>query len=100
MPVFGHRALVTDRHHVANSATIGPASDQFCRRARDVCEMNMYHQLRSLCHTSILREAWKDGRPLSVHGWIYSIEDGLLHDLGTCVDAVEDLATLDRWYSG
>ena len=65
-----------------------------------MCEMIVYHQLRSLCHTSILREAWKDDQPLSVHGWIYSIEDGLLHDLGTRVDAVADLATLDRWYSG
>ncbi len=65
-----------------------------------MCEMNVYHQMRSLCHTSILREAWKDGQSLSVHGWIYSIEDGLLHDLGTRVDAIADLATLDRWYSG
>ena len=50
-----------------------------------LCEMNVRHQLRSLCHTRILREAWKDGRELTVHGWIYSIEDGLLHDLGTPV---------------
>ena len=61
-----------------------------------LCEMNVRHQLRSLCHTRILREAWKDGRELTVHGWIYSIEDGLLHDLGTPVGAAADLAALDR----
>jgi carbonic anhydrase len=61
--------------------------------------MNVHHQLRSLCHTRVVREAWKVGQPLTVHGWIYSIEDGLLRDLGTHVDAVTDLATLDRFDS-
>jgi carbonic anhydrase len=55
-----------------------------------MCEINVHHQLRSLCRTSILREAWNDGQQLTVHGWIYSIEDGLLHDLGTHVNAVAD----------
>ena len=61
-----------------------------------MCEMNVQHQLRNLCHTRILREAWRDGQDLTVHGWIYSIEDGLLRDLGTRVDGVAGLATLDR----
>lgn len=61
-----------------------------------LCEMNVHHQLRSLCGTRILREAWKDGQHLTVHGWIYSIEDGLLRDLGTRVDSVADLGTLDQ----
>ena len=79
----------------------GVHRDEFSGLDQDValahlCEMNVHHQLRSLCHTRILREAWKDGQHLTVHGWIYSIEDGLLHDLGTRVDAVADLGTLDR----
>lgn len=61
-----------------------------------LCEMNVHHQLRSLCESRILREAWKDGQHLTVHGWIYSIEDGLLRDLGTRVDSVADLGTLDQ----
>jgi carbonic anhydrase len=72
--------------------------DQDAAVAR-MCEMNVHHQLRSLCHTRVVREAWKVGQPLTVHGWIYSIEDGLLRDLGTHVDAVTDLATLDRFDS-
>ena len=75
--------------------------DELSALDRDValarmCEMNVLHQLRSLCHTSILREAWKDGQELTVHGWIYSIEDGLLHDLGIRAGAVADLGALDR----
>ena len=69
--------------------------DQEVALAR-LCEMNVQHQLRSLCHTRILRAAWNAGQHLTVHGWIYGIEDGLLHDLGTSVDAVADLGTLDR----
>ena len=64
-----------------------------------MCELNVHHQLHSLCHTRVVREVWKVGQPLTVHGWIYSIEDGLLRDLGTHVDAVRDLATLDRFDS-
>lgn len=59
-----------------------------------LCEINVLHQLRSLCQTSILREAWTDGRELTAHGWIYGIEDGLLHDLGAHVDASTDISTL------
>lgn len=65
-----------------------------------MCEMNVQHQLRSLCHTRILRAAWNAGQHLTVHGWIYSIEDGLLKDLGTRVDAVADLGALDRLSPG
>ena len=61
-----------------------------------LCELNVLRQLRSLCQTSILREVWDEGQHLTVHGWIYSIEDGLLHDLGADVDAESDLSLLDR----
>ncbi len=61
-----------------------------------LCELNVLRQLRSLCQTSILRDVWDEGQHLTVHGWIYSIEDGLLHDLGANVDAESDLSMLDR----
>ena len=52
-----------------------------------LCELNVQHQLRSLCQTSIMQEAWERGQDVTVHGWIYSIDNGLLHDLGTQVDS-------------
>jgi len=61
-----------------------------------LCEINVLHQLRSLCHTSTLREAWEDGQELTVHGWIYDIHDGLVRELGVRVDADTDLRVLDE----
>ena len=46
-----------------------------------LCELNIKEQVKNLCHTSIVQGAWKSGQSLSVHGWIYSIEDGILRDL-------------------
>ena len=70
------------------------ALDQDAAHAR-MCEMNVHHQLRSLCHTKVVQDAWKVGQQVTVHGWIYSIEDGLLSDLGIRVSAVSDLGALD-----
>ena len=35
--------------------------------------------------------AWARGQPLTVHGWIYGLKDGLMHDLGCTVHRAEDL---------
>ena len=51
-----------------------------------LCELNVAHQMASVCKTDAVQEAWKSDQPLSVHGWIYAIEDGLLRDLGTSVN--------------
>ena len=47
-----------------------------------LCELNVIEQAVNVCRTSIVQEAWKKGLPLSVRGWIYSLRDGLLVDLG------------------
>jgi len=46
-----------------------------------LCELNVKEQVTNVCNTTIVRNAWKQGQKLSVHGWIYSIENGLLKDL-------------------
>ena len=46
-----------------------------------LCELNVQEQVTNVCNTSIVQNAWKQGQNLFVHGWIYSIEDGLLRDL-------------------
>jgi carbonic anhydrase len=50
-----------------------------------LCEINVIEQVRNVCKTSIVRQAWRRGQELSVHGWIYGIRDGLLHDLKVTV---------------
>lgn len=46
-----------------------------------LCEMNVVEQVANVCNTTIIRDAWERGDDVSVHGWIYSIKDGLLQDL-------------------
>lgn len=47
----------------------------------EMCELNVRLQVRNLSRNSIVRKAWSRGRTLYLHGWIYSISNGLLHDL-------------------
>lgn len=50
-----------------------------------LCELNVIEQVMHVCETSIVRDAWERDQPLSVHGFIYGIQDGILHDLNTTV---------------
>lgn len=47
----------------------------------EMCELNVIKQVESLSHNTIVQKAWQRGRKLYVHGWIYSIFDGLIKDL-------------------
>ena len=55
-----------------------------------LCELNVAEQVANVCDTSIVRNAWAAGAELSVHGWIYGIEDGLLQDLGICITSARE----------
>ncbi len=46
-----------------------------------LCELNVKEQVTNVCNTTIVQNAWKQGRKLSVHGWIYNIDNGILKDL-------------------
>jgi len=52
-----------------------------------LCELNVVEQVLNVVNTTIVQDAWGRGQELSVHGWIYSINDGVLRDLNICVDA-------------
>lgn len=51
-------------------------------RANRLCELNVLEQALNVCQTTVLQEAWQRGQAVKVHGWIYSLNDGLIHDLG------------------
>jgi carbonic anhydrase len=46
-----------------------------------VCELNVLTQVQSVCDSPIVRSAWERRQALTVHGWIYRLSDGRLHDL-------------------
>jgi len=52
-------------------------------RLDKLCELNVREQVINVCNTPVVQKAWKDGRDLFVHGWIYNINNGLLKDLVT-----------------
>jgi carbonic anhydrase len=66
------------------------------KRIDRLCELNVAAQVANVCRTTIVQDAWRGGRPLAVHGWIYSVGDGLLRDLGICVEAADQLPTAYR----
>jgi len=58
-------------------------------RANKLCEVNVVEQVRNICHVPVVQKAWRDGQSLTVHGLIYNIEDGILHDLGVSISDAE-----------
>jgi carbonic anhydrase len=82
---------VGDVHHKheARVAAVTPRA----RRIDHLCELNVIEQVSNVCRTTIVEDAWERGQPLSVHGWVYGLEDGLVHDLLTTVTGRDEAAT-------
>lgn len=51
-----------------------------------LCEYNVVEQVMNVCHSTIVQDAWEAGQSLHIHGWVYSLEDGLVRDLGISID--------------
>jgi carbonic anhydrase len=62
------------------------------QRQDRLCELNVTEQVVNVCQTTIVQDAWERGQPLSVHGWVYGLKDGLLRDLDMTVTAPHELA--------
>jgi carbonic anhydrase len=81
-----HVQDVHDRH----ADLLNQCADEDARVAR-LCELNVVEQVRNVCQTTIVQDAWRRGQALAVHGWIYSLRDGLIRDLRLQVDSAEQL---------
>ena len=66
------------------------------QRLELLCELNVVSQVSNVCHTTIVQNAWRRGQPLAIHGWVYSLADGLLKDLDCTVDKAEQIADAYR----
>jgi carbonic anhydrase len=56
-----------------------------------LCELNVLEQAINVCQTTIVQDAWERGQSLSVHAWIYRLDDGLLRDLQFDVDSNREM---------
>jgi len=68
------------------------------KRADRLAELNVGQQVANVCHTTIVQDAWRRGHRLTIHGWIYSLHDGLLRDLGMVIESPEQLPPEYRFY--
>ena len=58
-----------------------------------LCEKNVIEQVANVCHSTIIQHAWRENKDLTVHGWIYSIKNGLLKALDAEVSDTDQLST-------
>ena len=61
------------------------------QRLNTLCELNVVEQVLNVGRTTIVQSAWERGQDLVVHGWIYGLNDGLLHDLRISISNQEEL---------
>ncbi len=54
-------------------------------RAARLCELNVIEQVTHVARSTVMRDAWSRGQAVTVHGWIYGVNDGLIKDLGVSV---------------
>ena len=62
------------------------------RRPDRLCELNVIEQVVNVCQTTVVQDAWERGQDLTVHGWVYALDDGLVRDLRISVAAAAGLA--------
>ncbi|HEX8233938.1 MAG TPA: carbonate dehydratase [Caulobacteraceae bacterium] len=56
-----------------------------------LCELNVMRQVRNVASDVIVRDAWAHGRKVCVHGWVYSLSDGLVRDLDCSISGMDDV---------
>jgi len=81
-----HVQDVADKHRACVCAIRG--EDE---RVDRLCELNVIEQVVSVCHTTVVRDAWQRGQALAVHGWVYGLRDGLLRDLNMTISAADEV---------
>jgi carbonic anhydrase len=93
-----HAALTGARHGLIDH-WLHPIRDLACTnvteldalpdtRARHdrLCELNVIEAVRQVADTPIMRDAWARGAELEVHGWVYSLDDGLIRNMNCSRD--------------
>ena len=59
-----------------------------------LCELNVIRQVRNVASDVFVQDAWARGQEINVHGWVYSLGNGLVNDLDVTVSNLDDIARL------
>jgi len=62
-----------------------------------MCELNVIEQMRTLSYTTIVQDAWTRNQELSIHGWIYGLEDGRVNVMPLRIDGLEQVPASYRF---
>ena len=81
---------VQDVHHKHDH--FFPTNLPVQERRNRLCELNVIEQVINVCQTTIVQDAWERGQDLTMHSWVYSLEDGLVRDLGLAVSDIDSLS--------
>lgn len=60
------------------------------QRLDRLCELNVIEQVANVCRTTLIQDAWARGQSLSIHGWIYGIEDGRLRETALAASSFDE----------
>ncbi|KAI9222421.1 carbonic anhydrase [Blastocladiella britannica] len=74
----------------ANEAKVEALPDQKAK-VDLMCELNVANSVRNVVHTSIVQNAWARGQELSIHGWCYRLDDGIIRDLNIRISGPSQL---------
>ncbi len=85
-----HIKDVRDHH----AALLAATPEQ--HRADVLCELNAIEQVLNVAQTTVVQDAWARGQSLTLHGWVYGLRDGLLHDMHMTVDSNEQMDAVYR----
>ncbi|MFT4189959.1 MAG: carbonate dehydratase [Comamonas sp.] len=77
-------------------------------QAAALCELNVIEQVRNVCTSTVIEDAWRHGQSLTIHGWVFGVHDGLLQDMRLSIASPEQaqasgaaaLALVEAKYSG
>ena len=67
------------------------ACDSAADRLDRLCELNVIEQVRSVSQTTVVQDVWRRRQPLSSHGWIYALQDGLIRDVAVSMSAADEV---------
>jgi carbonic anhydrase len=82
--------------HYKHMDELSKLSDDDARNR--LCELNVMEQVRNLARTTVVRDAWQNGKELELHGFVYGLHNGLINDLGIDIGSFEDLRAQFKQY--
>jgi carbonic anhydrase len=74
-----------------HAAWLDSIEDEESRVTR-LCELNVLEQVVNVCQTTVVQDAWSRSQELTIHGWVYRLEDGLVRDLKASTSASHEIA--------